>query len=335
MLRNLSLIAAALLAGAAFAASDVPDAGAKSRKFLFTYTATLKSVPENAKVVDLWIPIPQSDEFQEISNVNFSGKEHPEVAVEPEQNNSMAHLRLDAKAAKDFSVSMTVECVRREIGVPDMSKARDLTADEKEKFAPYLKANKLVLVGGEFSTIADAATTGAKTPSEIAKSAYDYTVSTMKYDKPKDKPGWGNGSTQWACDAKFGNCTDFHALIMSINRTKGVPVKFEIGFPLPDIDAAKPETQAGPVGGYHCWAKCYLGGVGWVAVDASEAQKHPEKRDYFYGHLDVNRIHFTNGRDVNLVPRQKGDALNYFIYPYAEADGKTIVVERSFAFKDL
>jgi transglutaminase-like putative cysteine protease len=323
------------LAFSSRAATDTPENATKQRKFQFTYTATLKAVPEKAKHVDLWIPIPQSDEFQEISKVTFSGKDHPDVELEPVQNNSMAHWKIEAAAAKDFSITMKVECVRHEISIPDLTKARDLSADEKEKLAPYLQANKLVLVGGEFSTVADAATNGAKTPAEIAKSAYDYTVSTMKYDKPKDKPGWGNGSTQWACDAKFGNCTDFHALIMSINRTKGVPVKFEIGFPIPEVVAGKPETQAGPVGGYHCWAKCYLGGVGWVAVDASEAQKHPEKRDYFYGHLDVNRIHFSNGRDVNLVPKQSGDPLNYFIYPYAEADGKSIAVERAFSFKDL
>ena len=121
-----------------------------------------------------------------------------------------------------------------------------------------------MLVGGDFEKIADAAVKDAKKPNEIAKAAYDYTVSTMKYDKPADKVGWGNGSTQWACDAHYGNCSDFHALVMSIGRTKGVPVKLEIGFALPAPDANKPETKGGPVGGYHCWAKLYLGGVGFT-----------------------------------------------------------------------
>src|SRR5204863_8349672 len=140
--------------------------------------------------------------------------------------------------------------------------------------------------------------------------------------------------TQWACDAKFGNCTDFHALVMSIGRTKGVPVKFEMGFPLPAVDPAKPETKAGPVGGYHCWAKLYLGGVGWVPVDASEAQKNPSLKPYYFGNLTVDRVHVSNGRDVNLVPKQAGDPLNYFVYPYAEADGKKIAVDKAFAFKE-
>jgi transglutaminase-like putative cysteine protease len=304
--------------------------GAKARKFELTYTATIKDVPADVKTVDLWIPVPQTDSYQEIGAVKFSPAEPaPELASEPTQNNMMAHWKLPADKAKGFSVSMTVECTRHEIVTSDLSKARDLTDEERTKLAPYLKANKLVLVGGEFVTVADNATKGAKTPVEIAKAAYDFAVTTMKYDKPKDKPGWGQGSTKWACDSKFGNCTDFHALVMSIGRTKGVPVKFEIGFPIPE------DSKAGPVGGYHCWAKSYLGGVGWMPVDASEAQKHPEKKDYFCGSLCPNRIHFSNGRDVDLAPKQAGDALNFFIYPYAEADGKSIPVDKAFAFKDL
>ena len=303
--------------------------GQKSRHFELSYTATIKDVPAGAASVDLWLPVPQTDAYQEIGKVSFDSKIQPELAVDPVQNNKIAHWKLKAEDAKAFTVTMSVDCTRHEIVTPDLSKARELTDEEKATFAPYLKANRLVLVGGDFTTIADNATKGAKTPVEIAKAAYDYAVTTMKYDKPKDKPGWGTGSTKWACDAKFGNCTDFHAMVMSIGRTKGVPVKFEIGFPIPE------DSKAGPVGGHHCWAKSYLGGVGWMPVDASEAQKHPEKKDYFCGSLCPNRIHFTTGRDVDLVPKQAGDALNYFVYPYAEADGKSIAVDKKFDFKDL
>jgi len=338
-----SIVAASLLSvvmvSIAAAEPEVPI-GAKSRKFEFLYTATIKAVPDGAKAVELWIPIPQSDKYQDISNVKFhvEGKApigEPEIAVEPNQKNKMANWKLDAADLAGSKVVMTLECTRREIAAGDLSKSRQLTDEEKKAYADYLKANKLVLVGDEFVAVADEATKGANTPAEILKSAYDYTVTNMKYDKPADKPGWGQGSTKWACDSKFGNCTDFHALIMSIGRTKGVPVKFEIGFPLPEPVEGKPETKDGPIGGYHCWAKLYLADIGWVPVDASEAQKHPEKKNYFCGNLCPNRVQFTTGRDVDLVPKQAGAPLNYFIYPYAEADGKTIPVDKAFKFKDL
>jgi hypothetical protein len=69
-------------------------------------------------------------------------------------------------------------------------------------------------------------------------------------------------------------------------------------------------------------------------VDASEAWKHPEKRSYFFGAHDDNRLQFTVGRDIRLDPSQHGDPLNYFIYPYAELDGKPFAVESKFQFQD-
>jgi hypothetical protein len=338
-----TMIAASFLWLTAFAVvaaePEVPT-GAKSRKFEFTYAVNLKAVPEGAKIVDLWIPIPQSDKYQEISNVKFhcEGKAQipePEVGIEPNQKNKMAHWKLSSADLAGTKIEMSFECTRKEIATGDLSKSRQLTDEEKKAYADYLKANKLVLVGDEIAAVADEATKGANTPAEVLKCAYDYTVSNMKYDKPADKLGWGQGSTKWACDSKFGNCTDFHALIMSIGRTKGLPVKFEIGFPLPEPVEGKPETKDGPIGGYHCWAKLFLADIGWVPVDASEAQKHPEKKNYFCGNLCPNRVQFTTGRDVDLVPKQAGAALNYFIYPYAEADGKAFPVDKAFKFKDL
>ena len=88
--------------------------------------------------------------------------------------------------------------------------------------------------------------------------------------------------------------------------------------------------------GYHCWGEFYAQGIGWVPVDASEAAKNPAKREYFFGAHDENRVEFTIGRDLILEPQQRGEPLNYFVYPYAEVDGKAFgSVERSFAYHDL
>jgi hypothetical protein len=45
---------------------------------------------------------------------------------------------------------------------------------------------------------------------------------------------------------------------------------------------------------------------------------------------------FTYGRDLRLSPEQKGQPLNYFIYPYAEANGQPLKgLKTHFAFRDL
>jgi len=143
---------------------------------------------------------------------------------------------------------------------------------------------------------------------------FEYVTSIMKYDK--SGTGWGRGDALYACDVRHGNCTDFHSLFIGLARARGIPARFTIGFPLGS-------AKSGDVPGYHCWAEFYSGGV-WVPVDASEASKHPDKHDYYFGHLDENRVTFTIGRDLELKPPQNGEPLNYLIYPYAELDGVSV-----------
>ena len=73
-----------------------------------------------------------------------------------------------------------------------------------------------------------------------------------------------------------------------------------------------------------------------MPVDISEAWKHQEKKDYFFGAHDVNRVQFSLGRDVELSPKQHGDRLNYFVYPYAELGGEPYPnVANAFSFTEV
>jgi hypothetical protein len=92
----------------------------------------------------------------------------------------------------------------------------------------------------------------------------------------------------------------------------------------------------GEISGFHCWSEFFVNGIGWIPIDASEASQHPEKKDYFFGAVDPNRVLFTYGRDIRLASDRKGEPLNYFIYPYAEGSGQPVKnLERHFSFRDL
>ena len=177
-----------------------------------------------------------------------------------------------------------------------------------------LQPDALVPITGVPAELAVKVTAGKNDPLDKAHAIYDYVFTTMKYDK--SGTGWGHGDVLYACDAKKGNCTDFHSLFIAMARSQGIPARFEIGFPLP------PDKHSGEIAGYHCWSDFYIDGKGWIPVDISEAWKHPEKRDYFFGSHDVNRVQFTMGRDLTLSPAQNGKPLNYFVYPYVEVDGQ-------------
>lgn len=146
-----------------------------------------------------------------------------------------------------------------------------------------------------------------------AKALYDYVLRRMTYDK--SGRGWGRGDANFACDIGKGNCSDFHSFFIALSRSADIPARFWIGFPLPTA----PGLQT--ISGYHCWAEFYIDGLGWVPVDISEADKHPDRASYFFGRLDDNRIAFSLGRDL-VLPDQQGPPLNFFVYPYVEVDGK-------------
>jgi transglutaminase-like putative cysteine protease len=196
------------------------------------------------------------------------------------------------------------------------------------QLARFLEPDRLVPITGVPAQIATEQTKGATTPLERAKDIYEYVFRTMKYDKSGS--GWGHGDTLWACDSKRGNCTDFHSVFISMARSQKIPARFQIGFPIPS------DKSSAEIAGYHCWAEFYLDSTGWVPVDISEAWKHPEKHDYFFGAYDVNRVQFTEGRDLKLAPAQDGGPLNYFVYPYVEAGGKEYAnVSIAFSFEDV
>ncbi len=81
----------------------------------------------------------------------------------------------------------------------------------------------------------------------------------------------------------------------------------------------------------------YLPETGWLPIDASEAFKHPEKRELFFGTNPANRIHFTTGRDLRLGEDHRDRPLNYFIYPHVEVDGRRYEgpVENTFSYEDM
>jgi transglutaminase-like putative cysteine protease len=234
------------------------------------------------------------------------------------------------QTAAGFDVTLRFTATRHEHKVTLVGASANAAAVSSSDplFRRYLEPDKLVPLNGTIAELAKERTAGDTTQIEKARHIYEYVVSTMRYDKSGE--GWGRGDAIWACTAKRGNCTDFHSLFIGMMRSSGIPARFEMGFSLPE---GKTE---GDIAGYHCWAEFYLNGVGWVPVDASEAWKNPAKHDYFFGAHDVNRVFFTYGRDIRLSSDQKGDPLNYFIYPYAEINGQPVKnLQTHFSFRDV
>lgn len=303
----------------------------RERSFQLEYKTTVKDIPTTAKTVDLWIPIPHDNAFQRITDLQIESP-YPYQTQAADYGNKMLHLTVSKPDQTSFSLTMRFNAVRIE-HIQERLKEPNPAALKEEsnaQLSQWLKADRLVPIDGKIKQwaqeVVDAA--GAKTDLEKARAIYNHVVSTVKYDKTGQ--GWGRGDIYYACDARRGNCTDFHAIVIGYSRALGIPARFAIGFPIP------PERGTGQISGYHCWAEVYLKHIGWVPIDASEAAKNPDKREYFFGAHDENRVEFSIGRDLNLNPKQAGDPLNYFVYPYVEVDGKVFTsVDKSFSYHDV
>ena len=301
------------------------------RKFEFEYKATVKDIPAGAKKLNLWIPIPHDSPFQKIADMQIDSP-YPYKIHTSDYGNRILHISLDNPQQSNFTVTMRFDAARKEHIQERLQQAKYAPAKEEHdpNMSRWLKPDRLVPIDGKIKQWAQEVvdTANAKTDLDKARAIYNHIVATVKYDKSGQ--GWGRGDIYYACDARRGNCTDFHAIFIGYCRALGIPARFAIGFPLPA------DRGAGQVSGYHCWAEFYMKGIGWVPVDASEAAKNPSKREYFFGAHDENRVEFSRGRDVALSPRQQGDPLNYFIYPYVEADGAPRTdVTTTFRFEKL
>jgi transglutaminase-like putative cysteine protease len=253
---------------------------------------------------------------QQIKNLRI-GSPYAYKKAMASHGNTMLHVSIDEPRKSTITITMSFDAARVEHIQSRLFGGPGLAHDENaKKLAQYLKPDRLVPLDDQIRAWARDVVqkANAHTDLEMARAIYNHVVSTVKYDKTGK--GWGQGDIYYACQERRGNCTDFHAIFIGYSRAVGLPARFAIGFPLPS------DRGEGRIDGYHCWAEFYAKGIGWVPVDASEAAKNPSRREYFFGAHDENRVEFTKGRDVMLTPRQNGDPLNYFIYPYAEIDGK-------------
>ncbi|HHL40069.1 MAG TPA: transglutaminase domain-containing protein [Deltaproteobacteria bacterium] len=303
-----------------FAASAAPAQPVKTRKSEITYAFEVTGIPEGARSVRVWVPFPTDTAEQRIYDMRVNSPFPFEINYDKVWGNAIIYFKGEPR---DFTFEMKFRVERREARSEDLGKIRNATAADRRLFAKYLAPSRLAVRDERVERLSRMAVDGRSDPLEKARAIYDFVLEKMDYDKKT--PGWGRGDVKRVClsigarGKGTGNCTDFHSFFSSLMQAQGIPVVFEMGYPL----APGGEQREPKEGGYHCWARFYIPEAGWVPVDISEADKDPSRRDYFFGSLCENRIRFSRGRDIVLMPPQDGEPLNYFgPDPYIEVDGK-------------
>ena len=323
-----------------------------SRSFNFIYSVEIES--SNNKKLEMWIPIPQTNEVQTISSllIETDGLDYT-IEYEKQFGNKYLYINHKGGTKDSRTINISFDVLRKE-----HSNVKYSNVDSDS----YLSASRMIPVGGVFNTIIKE----NNLAKDNIRGLYEYVLSGMHYGKPKSEDNiyynapwltsdgeygmkkvsrdevvdlykyakstkgnytFGNGNSLYACDIGVGNCTDYHSYFISLSRTLTAPARFHMGFSIS-------KEKEGKVGGYHCWADYFVDGEGWYPVDISEADKNPDKAEYFFGTVCSDRFEMVVGRDFKL--EGYGDQfVNLFIYPLMEIDDiKSNAFNKSFSYVD-
>ena len=280
-------------------------------EFEFLYRATLPEITSPAR---MWLPLASTNSFQtvEIKSISAPGKQS--IVQERQHGNKVLFLELGPEdSGKKVVIRYQVQRLEKAAYAAPMPDQRK-----------YLAPEHLVPINENFRQIAEQVVQGKTGDLVRARALYDHVIDRMRYIKYGD--GWGKGDAVYACDARTGNCTDFHSYFIALARSVGIPARFAIGAAIPS------ERNEGGVDGYHCWAEFFADGK-WWPVDISEGNKYTGLATYYFGHHPANRFELSRGRDLVVEPGPTSGPINFLAYPVLEIGGKPVKAGVEFSFK--
>jgi transglutaminase-like putative cysteine protease len=296
-----------------------------------TYDVDFSAVvtpPYHTKVLKVWLPLPQSDEAQSVTEKNLSSfpmKVKPRVEKEKRFGNTFAYF--------EFHHPEGAQIVRHQFQIKtwelrwNVDPAK-VAAVKKwpAAFDPFLKGDRTVVVDERFLKVARELVPQSQGESKDLAAVMAWINRTMKYDHAVASL---QASSEHALSNRAGHCSDYHGLCAALGRALGYPTRVTYGI--------NPFPKNSPS---HCRVEAFLPPYGWVSFDVSEthnmiraikkdtrlsdkekeelsklAQRRLEK-----GFRDNTWFLQTRGTDYDLAPpAAKRVAVVRTIY--AEADG--------------
>ncbi len=286
--------------------------------------------PEGNTDTRLWLPYPVSDKYQDISDIHIEGNESFNgIYMDPSTGNLALYAEW-TKPQKDrrLDFSFTVSVIEERVGNLLPTGVHDASAIPLE-VSGYLKGTAFLPVEGIVKEVSDGIVSSEDTITERARAVYDWVVENTYRDP--EVQGCGTGDVEVLLAKKAGGkCADISSVFVAIARASGVPAREVFGLRLGGSGVSDITK------GHHCWAEFYRPGTGWVPVDPADVRKAVllnnlkledagSYREYYFGTVDENRVVLgRGGRGVRLEPPLRDGPLNYFMYPYAEVDGKAL-----------
>ena len=314
----LSLLAAASAAAPATTPAAAQEFGPARpvtvREFVLTYDVRVKDVPNGAKSVRVWLPMPMSTVLQEVSNPRIDPAATPIRFVSDDPYGTrflLLELAPPPEGGTTAPVTVAFTVLRKGYrGLAPLAGQGSRVPAER-----WLAADPRTPVDGAVAAAAHAAVGDATDPVAKAKRLFDALLAGVKLDPSGES--WGAGDAASVLDVKAGGPRDLVALFVGEARSVGVPARYVSGFVLP------PAVKEASLVSDEAWAEIRLDGKGWLPVDVVAAKRATDAAEAYFGGVDEHRAQIALGRDVK-VPEYPGPKQEIVAWPLAAVDGAAV-----------
>lgn len=304
-----------------------------------TFDVNLKDAAK-AEKAELWLPYPMSDANQTITFVDVKSN-GAKIGVENDPKAGAVYLHaVWTKPTEIPSLTMSFRVDSHYTKNTDIKETKDAFPPEVRK---YLEATPSLPIDKGFCAEASMEFLKKETVLEKAQGIYRWVLeNTFRDESVKEGCGLGLPIRTISEKSGGGKCADISSVFVALARASGIPTRDVYGL---RVDPAK----SGEItGNYHCWTEFYVPGTGWVMADPADVRKkmlneNIEKvddakkwSDFFWAGDELFRIALNRDtRETVLSEATEKTPLTYFMYPYAEIDGKAIdwFSPKTFEFK--
>jgi hypothetical protein len=292
------------------------------QKYSVKYSVIINNTGFSPTDIRLYLPLPAEWDAQKELKIAAIAPEPKSKAAEPVSGNSMLYWQLlktpKKGSAAEFTLNFEFTAYETNTNIdPASVQPYDKSSVEVQR---YTKPEKYIESGDpKITALADSLAAGETNPYLQAQKFYDYIIDHTTYKLL----GQGLNGAKYLLENGKGECGDYSALFIALCRAKGIPARPVVGY-----WAISGNDQT------HVWAEFFLQGIGWVPVDATIGQQGSEKRAYYFGNMDNQRVILSKGYNTPLVPATK----DKFVAPilqvplwwfWGSGDANTLTMERN------
>lgn len=299
-----------------------------------TYTVDFRvtvTAPQNTKKLTVWVPVPPSDDAQQVSGSKwdtFPSPVKPTLHTEEVFGNTFAHFEFDNPQGAQI-ITHTFTAKVHELNWDVEATKVQAVKEWPKAFDPFRRGEQLIKVDDTFTKLAGEIAAGKTSPADKVDAITGWVQQNLTYDHSNTSLV---ASSTHALSKKRGDCSDYHGLCSSLGRSLGVPTRVTYGLHL------FPKNLP-----CHCKLEAYLPPYGWVSFDVSETQRLVKRiggdkelsadekakltaaagERMRRGFRDNTWLLMTKGTDYELAPKASAKVPLVGTI-YAEADGKPL-----------